>query len=134
MSKGTFHTMRIQQSKTVEDVHALKIFGVQIAKFLPDGWVHRQSLTPNRNLLFQAKDLEKKGEWDETAFKEFYLPHFLKGIKDNPKSKEEIREIALVLNSGKDVYYACYCKHHHLCQRSIVADIFERNGYMVIRN
>lgn len=137
MSKGTLHTIRIQQSKEVEGVDALKIFGVRVAKFLPEGWVLRQELTPSAELLFGkngTKAMKKRGEWNEHAFQTFYLPNFLNGLKQNPKSKDEIEEIARTLNSGKDVYYSCYCKDHHLCHRSIVADIFERNGYTVIRN
>lgn len=138
MSKGTFHTIKIQQAKQVEGAIALKIFGVRVAKFPPpEGWVLRQELTPSAELLFGkngTKELKKRGEWNEQTFKTFYLPNFLQGIKQNPKSKDEIYEIATTLNSGKDVYYACYCKEHHLCHRSIVADIFERNGYNVNRN
>lgn len=137
MAKGTFHTIRIQQSKEVEGEDALKIFGVRVANFLPEGWVLRQELTPSADLLFGkdgTKALKKRGEWNEEAFQTFYLPNFLQGLKQNPKSKEEIYEIATTLNSGKDVYYACYCKDHHLCHRSIVANIFERNGYTVNRH
>lgn len=125
--------MRIHDAKDVTDDDALKIFGVRIAKFLPEGWVHRQELTPNRDLLFRAKKLEKEGTWDENSFASVYLPAFLKGVKENQNAKNEIAEIARTLNSGKDVYYACYCKNHHICHRSIVGDIFERNEYVVKR-
>lgn len=132
MEKGKLFLVNIQKFREIDDNDSLRIFGVRFAKFLPDGWVHRTGMTPNKNLLFQIKDLEKKGSWNKEAFDNFYRPSFLKGIKDNPLCKNEILEIAEHLNNGKDVYYACYCKNYDLCHRSLVGTIFERNGYSII--
>lgn len=117
----------------MSDETALKIFGVRIAKFMPSGWVLRQALSPNKSLLFKAKDLERSGEWNLQTFNSFYLPNYLKGIQGNIKAMSELKEIGHTLNTGMNVYYACYCKDHNICHRSIVADIFERNGYLVVR-
>lgn len=133
MTKGSLHILRIHDFKSVSDPNCLKIFGVRIAKFLPENWVHRQGLTPSKDLLFHAKKLEKEGTWNEESFKTVYLPNFLKSIRNKEEAKDEIREIANALNEGQNVYYACYCGNHKICHRGIVGDIFERNGYQVIR-
>lgn len=131
---GTFYTLQIHKEKDIRDKEGLKIFGVQILKFLPEGWIHFPHFTPTKPLLFQCKSLEKEGKWNEEAFRTIYLPAFLKHTSQNEYAKEEIRTIQKHLDAGEDVYYACYCRHHHLCHRSIAATIIERNGYSVIRN
>lgn len=133
VEKGSLYLMNINGIKGIEDQLAFKVFGVRIAKFLPNGWELRQELAPSRTLLFKAKALEKNKEWDTTAFQEFYLPNYLNEIRQNDKAYKEINEIATTLNKGHNVYYACYCKDHTICHRSIVGDIFERNGYNVTR-
>lgn len=134
MNKGNLITLKIQESKQVNDTEALKIFGVRFAKFLPNGWVHFDQMTPSKKLLFKFKDKEKNGNWNQDAFDSFYKPNFLKETSCNDLAKEEIKKIAQHLKQGKNVYYACYCKEFSLCHRSIIAEIFERNGYNVLKN
>ena len=131
---ATFHAVQIHDAKKITDKNALKIFGVRIAKFLPTGWVHFGEMTPSKTLLFKAKDLEKKGNWGKESFEREYLPFFLNEIKQNKKAKMEFNDILSHLESGRDVYYACYCGNVHICHRSIVAELIKRKGFAINLN
>lgn len=134
MNKGVFHAVRIHDSKKYDTFTGLKVFGVRLCKFLPDDWVHWDGLTPSKKLLFASKDLEKKGEWNKDTFRNFYRPQFAKEMKNNDFALSELKKMYIELSKGNDVFYACYCKEHHLCHRSIIADFFESKGFSVIRS
>lgn len=131
--KGTFITMQIHKSQEIKDEYALKFFGVRLAKFLPNGWVHKNSLTPEKSLLFKVKQLEKDGLWNKDSFQNFYKPNYLKSLKNNKQAKQEYQEIISHLENGNDVYYACYCRNETICHRSIVADLIHKKGYDIIK-
>lgn len=151
-SKGTFHILRIQDEKIINDKVGLKIFGVRFAKFLPSGWIHLNGCTPPPDLLSFCKELEKENlynpkkylnvkitnevhnrllenpVWDEYIFKKIYVPNFIRSI-NNPKAINEINMIKEQLNMGNDVYYACYCPDVKKCHRRILAGLFQKEGY-----
>jgi len=129
---GTFHTIRIQSAKEVEQVEGLKIFGVRFAKFLPNGWVYKNQLTPSNKLLSVVTDLKKKGIWNAVSFQSEYLPVFLKELKNNPEAKKEFEEIISTLEKGIDVQYACYCTEPKICHRGIIAELVRRKGFKVV--
>lgn len=127
---GRFCVLRIHQAKLIEEKSGNKIFGVRLAKFLPDGWLHLPNTGPSKSLLFEIKNLEKRNEWNSLSFKNLYLPKYLKDIKEK-KALNEFLLMKEMLDKGEDVYYACYCKEERLCHRSIVKQIFKQRGYSV---
>lgn len=152
--KGTFHILRIQDEKTINNKDGLKIFGVRYAKFLPEGWTHLNGCTPPPDLLSFCKELEKeniynpskypnvkitdeshnrlleKPVWDEYTFKKIYVPNFIRFV-NNPKAIKEINMIKEQLDNGQDVYYACYCSDVKKCHRRILAGLFQKEGYAI---
>ena len=92
--------MRVQDWKLIEGLSGNKVFGVRIAKFLPEGWIHLPNTGPSKNLLLNSKNLEKKQLWNEKVFKEFYLPNYLKNVK-NEASKREFLQIKKMLDDGE---------------------------------
>lgn len=127
---GSLFVLRIHDAGKIKDKDGVKIFGVRIPTFLPEGWIHLPNTGPPKKLLYAAKDLEKKGMWNEQKFRTMYLPSYLSYIK----SKEailEFNEIKRHLDDNVNVFYACYCKDEHLCHRSIVKRIFEIREYDV---
>lgn len=133
MTIGTFYTIRIHDIDSIPTASNLKIFGVRIAKFLPSDWEHWEGLTPSKKLLFAAKRLEKNNNWNSNTFSEFYLPNFLKEISSSSIARNELKMIQKNLREGKDVYYSCYCKDPQLCHRGVLADLFEKYGYNVVK-
>ena len=127
---GSLFVLRIHQEKQIKDSAGVRIFGVRILRFLPEGWIHLPNTGPPAKLLFAAKDLEKKGLWNREAFLNMYLPQYLSYSK-SPESVLEFREIKKYLDDDKNVFYACYCRDEHLCHRSIVKRFFELKGYDV---
>lgn len=133
MTIGTFYTIRIHNIDSIPATPNLRIFGVRIAKFLPSGWEHWDGLTPSKKLLFDAKKLEKNNAWNRETFNEFYFPNFLQEILSNTTAKNELKMIQKTLKEGKDVYYSCYCENPELCHRGVLADLFEKYGYNVVK-
>lgn len=129
--RGTLYVCKISDAKKINDSAALKIFGVRLAKFLPGGWVHRENNAPSKELLFKIKGIDKNSGLTSEHFQKEYVPYYLKEMKIRSDAQEGFKEIVESLESGRDVYYACYCKHKHLCHRGIMESIFKKKGYNV---
>jgi hypothetical protein len=105
MEFGTLYCVCISRIKELPEIE-LKVFAVRKRIFLPDGWVHWDSIAPSKALLDKAKQMERMDEWNETAFREFYEPKFRYEIQHRNSAKQDLSTIVRTLKSGRNVAVA----------------------------
>ena len=133
--KGTLFCICIARARKLPDIDfSMKIFGVRINKFSPEGWIHSNLLAPSKELLFEAKAMEKKLEWNTDVFRTFYEPSFRYEIMKSEAAKNELVNIKRELDKGNNVAFACYCGDFNKCHRKIIGEIFEKTGHKVEYN
>lgn len=132
--KGKLYTTSLTNSKDLPPWINTKIFAVRSYKSIPNGWIHSGNLCPSKELFFETQKLKKEGNWGEESFNKHYVPKFIKQMQSSYEAKFELRQIMNLLDSGKDVAFACYCSDHNICHRSLIGKFIRKKGYEVILN
>lgn len=94
-------------------------------------WIRQEALlSPSKDLFFKYLDLSKRGEWNENAFQNIYVPQFLRELKSN---KDAVDLLNSVYRNGrnKNIALCCFCIDENLCHRSIIAGLLQGAGAKV---
>lgn len=86
-------------------------------------WMEQMAeLSPDKSLFYAYLDMKNTGEWNETAFREIYVPRFLKQIKQDKQAVAALNGL-YVESKTKTIELACFCADEKLCHRSIIAGL-----------
>lgn len=99
---------------------------VRIAKNIPkgDNIKFKPELSPPKELLYKYLDMKKAGNWNSTAFKEMYIPCFLKHIAASKEGRQAMNEL-LKTGRQKSILLVCYCSDENMCHRSIIKGMLQ---------
>lgn len=91
-----------------------------------DGVQYVVELAPSQS-LFSKYLKEWKNQTDENWWPSYYN-EYKKGL-NQVSAINKLKEIEQLLNSRQNVSLMCFCKHEHICHRSILKEYFEQSGY-----
>ena len=89
--------------------------------------LHVPELAPQSGLFHAYRELVNRGQWDQRAFDEEYVPWFLEDIRQNEPALKLLKELADTSNEKK-IQLVCFCDNENMCHRSIVAGILQNMG------
>lgn len=96
----------------------------------PSSWIkHVPELSPSKELFYRYLDLKKKGQWNQAAFDNIYVPQFLYEMRT--QSYDMLNKVYLLDKNGADISMACFCTGG-LCHRYIVAGLLQGAGCSVV--
>lgn len=98
------------------------------------GVIQIADLSPSPYLFREYLSLKKNGKWNMESFKSFYVPVFLKEIKENKMAKSMLNKIYHLDKQGVDISLICFCPEEAMCHRSIVAGLLQGAGANVSCN
>ncbi|WP_099203906.1 DUF488 family protein, N3 subclade [Scatolibacter rhodanostii] len=85
-----------------------------------------KELSPTSDLFFKYLKWKKDGVWNETKFKEEYVPQFLQNLKyGQEKGYEKLNELYQKDKDGKKIALLCFCTDEKMCHRSIIAGLLQ---------
>lgn len=91
------------------------------------------ALAPTSDLFDICQELKKTDDWGSLAFKEIYVPRFLRDFRKNSDAKDFLRKLYRNEHSDnpKKIALVCYCPNEKLCHRSIIAGLLQGLGIKV---
>lgn len=94
----------------------------------PSEWLRQMDvLSPSRDLFFEYRRLEREGRWDADAFRNVYVPRFLREMR-SPEARDALNQLYAADRSGRSIALACFCRDERLCHRSVVAGLLQGAG------
>lgn len=98
----------------------------------PSNWIKQvPALSPSRKLFFAYRNMVRDGIWGYEKFQNFYVPEFLKQIKNDPEAINLLNQIYRTDKAGGNLVLCCYCKNEEECHRSIIAGLLQGVGCSV---
>lgn len=93
-------------------------------------WIkHVPELSPSRDLFCKYLDMKNKGQWNQNAFDNIYVPQFLHEMRTI--SYDMLNKVYIMDKNGADISMACFCPGE-LCHRYIVAGLLQGAGCNVV--
>lgn len=96
----------------------------------PRNMKHVPELSPSWNLFKRYLQLRDSGQWNAEAFKNIYVPVFLREIQASV-ARKRLNEFVWLDRQGKRICLVCFCPEEELCHRSIVAGVLQHVGVHV---
>lgn len=95
------------------------------------GCNHVPELSPSSNLFYKYLDIRNKGCWNISSFEQMYMPQFMHEMHA-PAAQAKLTELINKDHSGYNIGLACFCSDEQTCHRSLIGDILQANGCVVI--
>lgn len=90
---------------------------------------HHPELAPSERLYRRFLDLKEAGDWGPRAFREIYVPEFIRQMAADRKAGDSLNYLFRNrAEAGKSILLLCSCADESLCHRSIVAGLLDTEG------
>lgn len=83
-------------------------------------------LSPSKELFYKYRDLVSRGEWNQEAFDNIYVPEFLRQMHGEAERKA-LNEL-FVRSKTENILLCCFCEDESECHRSIIAGLLQGAG------
>lgn len=116
---------------------------LSIKKGLRTGFVHVPHLAPSKKLYndamyrwkklkFTKEEKEKLSKGKTGTWWDLYEKRFVIEAKTRADFKIAYKRLKEHLDNGNNIILICYCEDGYRCHRSIVGNLLENDGYLVI--
>lgn len=85
-------------------------------------------LSPSMELFSLYREMVKQLQWGPDAFKDIYVPRFLKEIQDSEEAHDALNKLVVEDRAGRNIALVCFCTSERLCHRSIIAGLLQGVG------